>query len=326
MLRDRDAALCLPLRYLPRALPWLAALRRRRHGPSACRNIRRAPRGIACERRRACTLRSPMKSAYPSLSSAAVICICIPTARLREGHRRVAAARGVRLPLRASSIVTASSRSSPASGRAITRRRLSSTTMPPSSIRFATCRPSCAAFAGNGGRRAAHRGARAARCAAVPLATAHRRRRARVHPRRGRHGRLVARAPRSARHSHRARNPARLSRAIPRSRRRSRRTVVLVDRKIFCTPMEDGLRVGGTVEIAGLRRPAGCASRRAARAAWRATPSKDSTPPMRSRGWATAPACPTRCPSSVRPKAIPACCSPSGTAISDSPIPPILRT
>jgi len=32
------------------------------------------------------------------------------------------------------------------------------------------------------------------------------------------------------------------------------RTVVLADRKVFVTPMEDGLRVGGTVEIAGLRR------------------------------------------------------------------------
>jgi D-amino-acid dehydrogenase len=30
------------------------------------------------------------------------------------------------------------------------------------------------------------------------------------------------------------------------------RTVVLTDRKIFVTPMEGGLRVGGTVEIAGL--------------------------------------------------------------------------
>jgi D-amino-acid dehydrogenase len=34
------------------------------------------------------------------------------------------------------------------------------------------------------------------------------------------------------------------------------RTVVLADRKIFVTPMEEGLRVGGTVEIAGLSRPA----------------------------------------------------------------------
>lgn len=33
------------------------------------------------------------------------------------------------------------------------------------------------------------------------------------------------------------------------------RTVVLADRKIFITPMEDGLRVGGTVEIGGLERP-----------------------------------------------------------------------
>lgn len=33
------------------------------------------------------------------------------------------------------------------------------------------------------------------------------------------------------------------------------RTVVLADRKIFVTPMEGGLRVGGTVEIAGLKRP-----------------------------------------------------------------------
>lgn len=33
------------------------------------------------------------------------------------------------------------------------------------------------------------------------------------------------------------------------------RTVVLADRKVFITPMEDGLRVGGTVEIGGLRRP-----------------------------------------------------------------------
>ncbi|KAI3591047.1 D-amino acid dehydrogenase small subunit [Cupriavidus sp. U2] len=33
------------------------------------------------------------------------------------------------------------------------------------------------------------------------------------------------------------------------------RTVVLTDHKIFVTPMEDGLRVGGTVEIAGLKRP-----------------------------------------------------------------------
>jgi D-amino-acid dehydrogenase len=33
------------------------------------------------------------------------------------------------------------------------------------------------------------------------------------------------------------------------------RTVVLTDRKVFVTPMEEGLRVGGTVEIAGLARP-----------------------------------------------------------------------
>jgi len=33
------------------------------------------------------------------------------------------------------------------------------------------------------------------------------------------------------------------------------RTVVLADRKIFVTPMEEGLRVGGTVEIAGLAAP-----------------------------------------------------------------------
>ncbi len=33
------------------------------------------------------------------------------------------------------------------------------------------------------------------------------------------------------------------------------RTVVLADRKVFVTPMEQGLRVGGTVEIAGLARP-----------------------------------------------------------------------
>jgi D-amino-acid dehydrogenase len=33
------------------------------------------------------------------------------------------------------------------------------------------------------------------------------------------------------------------------------RTVVLTDRKVFITPMEGGLRVGGTVEIAGLRAP-----------------------------------------------------------------------
>ncbi|MGS3273579.1 NAD(P)/FAD-dependent oxidoreductase [Serratia marcescens] len=34
------------------------------------------------------------------------------------------------------------------------------------------------------------------------------------------------------------------------------RTVVLADRKVFVTPMEDGLRVGGTVEIGGLDAPA----------------------------------------------------------------------
>ena len=33
------------------------------------------------------------------------------------------------------------------------------------------------------------------------------------------------------------------------------RTVVLADRKVFVTPMEEGLRVGGTVEIGGLHRP-----------------------------------------------------------------------
>jgi D-amino-acid dehydrogenase len=33
------------------------------------------------------------------------------------------------------------------------------------------------------------------------------------------------------------------------------RTVVLADRKVFCTPMEQGLRVGGTVEIGGLDAP-----------------------------------------------------------------------
>ncbi|MEO8922424.1 MAG: FAD-dependent oxidoreductase [Caldimonas sp.] len=33
------------------------------------------------------------------------------------------------------------------------------------------------------------------------------------------------------------------------------RTVVLTDRKVFVTPMEEGLRVGGTVEIGGLARP-----------------------------------------------------------------------
>ena len=34
------------------------------------------------------------------------------------------------------------------------------------------------------------------------------------------------------------------------------RTVILADRKVFITPMEEGLRVGGTVEIAGLVRAA----------------------------------------------------------------------
>ena len=33
------------------------------------------------------------------------------------------------------------------------------------------------------------------------------------------------------------------------------RTVVLADRKIFATPMEEGLRIGGTVEFGGLQRP-----------------------------------------------------------------------
>jgi len=33
------------------------------------------------------------------------------------------------------------------------------------------------------------------------------------------------------------------------------RTVVLADRKVFVTPMEEGLRVGGTVEIGGLQAP-----------------------------------------------------------------------
>ena len=33
------------------------------------------------------------------------------------------------------------------------------------------------------------------------------------------------------------------------------RTVILADRKVFVTPMEEGLRVGGTVEISGLERP-----------------------------------------------------------------------
>jgi D-amino-acid dehydrogenase len=33
------------------------------------------------------------------------------------------------------------------------------------------------------------------------------------------------------------------------------RTVVLADRKVFVTPMTDGLRVGGTVEIGGLEAP-----------------------------------------------------------------------
>lgn len=33
------------------------------------------------------------------------------------------------------------------------------------------------------------------------------------------------------------------------------RTVVLADRKVFVTPMEEGLRVGGTVEIGGLKAP-----------------------------------------------------------------------
>ncbi len=33
------------------------------------------------------------------------------------------------------------------------------------------------------------------------------------------------------------------------------RTVILADKKIFVTPMEEGLRAGGTVEIAGLDRP-----------------------------------------------------------------------
>lgn len=33
------------------------------------------------------------------------------------------------------------------------------------------------------------------------------------------------------------------------------RTVILADRKVFVTPMEEGVRVGGTVEIAGLKAP-----------------------------------------------------------------------
>lgn len=42
---------------------------------------------------------------------------------------------------------------------------------------------------------------------------------------------------------------------FPGASRTVSRTVILADKKIFVTPMEEGLRCGGTVEIAGLDRP-----------------------------------------------------------------------
>jgi D-amino-acid dehydrogenase len=42
---------------------------------------------------------------------------------------------------------------------------------------------------------------------------------------------------------------------FPSARALVSRTVILADRKVFITPMEGGLRIGGTVEIAGLDRP-----------------------------------------------------------------------
>lgn len=72
------------------------------------------------------------------------------------------------------------------------------------------------------------------------------------------------------------------------------RTVVLADKKVFIAPMEGGLRVGGTVEIAGLTAPPN--PRRAAgieRIAREAFPALAGWRP--STGWATAPACRAPC-------------------------------
>ena len=83
------------------------------------------------------------------------------------------------------------------------------------------------------------------------------------------------------------------------------RTVVLADRKVFVTPMEDGIRVGGTVEIGG---PVPSAESEARRRCWHGSPAKPSAGSIRSRqrsGWGIARACRIRFPSSVPRPAIP---------------------
>ncbi len=83
------------------------------------------------------------------------------------------------------------------------------------------------------------------------------------------------------------------------------RTVVLTDRKIFVTPMEGGLRVGGTVEIAG---PAARPDPKRAPSSnvLRGRHSRGSKTPTSPPGWATGPACRIRCPWWDRPTASPA--------------------
>ena len=171
------------------------------------------------------------------------------------------------------------------------------------------------AFASPGGRlRRARRGARRCRRSGWRL------RRRRCHWRTVRPRRRLppARGPRACSIRSACASPLESQRGYHvQFRRRARpcsRTVVLADRKVFVTPMEEGLRVGGTVEIAGLDRAARPAPRRDPRA----HRARDIPGPRRASaphaGWAIGPACRTRCRSSGRRRESPACGSRSAMA------------
>ena len=101
---------------------------------------------------------------------------------------------------------------------------------------------------------------------------------------------------------------------VPSSGVTAARPVVAADRKVFITPMEDGLRVAGTVEFGGLERVRRASARNISCATSLACFRARRFRPTGRTGWDTGHASPTRCRSWGK-AAIAACGSISATAI-----------
>jgi D-amino-acid dehydrogenase len=249
MLLDDESPLYLPLRYLPRALPWLLRFVASARPAAVEASAPSSPPSTPARSMR--TKRWRASWACPNCSCAAATCTCIRMPR-----------RWPRTPAAGACARSTASRSSagPAGIEALepgvsARYQVGMYLADHATILnpFRYVQAMARAYTAAGGRIVRGSVARAA-SARRPWQLAGRGRRG-VRPR-GRGGRRVVTQLLAPLGVHLALESQRgYHLQFQGARDIVSRTVVLADRKVFVTPMEEGLRVGGTVEIGGLEAP-----------------------------------------------------------------------